>query len=109
MLESIGVKSLEDLFKDIPKRLRFPTLRLPAALTEMEAAAELGELSLGNENVRTDLVCFLGVERTTITSLPPWTISCGAASSTQRILPTSRKFRRAHYKAFSNTSRSSLH
>ena len=26
----------------------------------MEAAAELGELSLGNENVRTDLVCFLG-------------------------------------------------
>jgi glycine dehydrogenase subunit 1 len=26
----------------------------------MEAAAELGELSLGNENVRADLVCFLG-------------------------------------------------
>ena len=36
------------------------TLHLPPALTEMEAAAEMGELSLGNDNVRTDLVCFLG-------------------------------------------------
>jgi glycine dehydrogenase subunit 1 len=60
MLESIGVKSLEDLFKDVPKQHRFPTLRMPAALTEMEAATELSELSLGNENVQTDLVCFLG-------------------------------------------------
>jgi glycine dehydrogenase subunit 1 len=60
MLEAIGVKSLEDLFKDVPRKHRFPTLHLPSALTEMEAAAELGELSLGNENVRTDLVCFLG-------------------------------------------------
>ena len=60
MLDTIGVKSLEDLFKDVPKEHRFPTLHLPTALTEMEAAAELGELSLSNENVRTDLVCFLG-------------------------------------------------
>jgi len=60
MLETIGVKSLEDLFKDVPRKNRFPTLHLPVALTEMEAAVELGELSLANENVRTDLVCFLG-------------------------------------------------
>ena len=60
MLDTIGVKSLEELFKDVPSKHRFPALDLPAALTEMEAAAELGELSLGNENVRTDLVCFLG-------------------------------------------------
>jgi len=60
MLAAIGVKSLEDLFKDIPARHRFPKLDLPPALTEMEAAAELGELSIGNENVRTDLVSFLG-------------------------------------------------
>ncbi len=60
MLDTIGVKSLEDLFKDVPEKHRFPTLHLPPALTEMEAAAELGELSLGNENVRTDLVSFLG-------------------------------------------------
>jgi glycine dehydrogenase subunit 1 len=60
MLDTIGVKSLEDLFKDVPKKHRFPTLNLPPALTEMEAAVELGELSLGNENIRTDLVSFLG-------------------------------------------------
>jgi len=60
MLDTIGVKSLEDLFTDVPKKHRFPMLNLPPALTEMEAAAELGELSLGNENIRTDLVCFLG-------------------------------------------------
>ena len=60
MLDTIGVKSLEELFKDVPRKHRFPTLHLPAPLTEMEASAELGELSLVNENVRTDLVCFLG-------------------------------------------------
>jgi glycine dehydrogenase subunit 1 len=60
MLSAIGVKNLEDLFKDIPARHRFPKLDLPPALTEMEAAAELGDLSSGNENVRTDLVSFLG-------------------------------------------------
>src|SRR5512135_1874251 len=60
MLAAIGLKSLAELFKDVPEQHRFPALRLPPALTEMEAAAELGELSLGNENIRTDLVCFLG-------------------------------------------------
>jgi len=60
MLAAIGVKSLEDLFKDIPAKHRFPKLNLPPALTEMEAAAELEELSIGNENVHTDLVSFLG-------------------------------------------------
>ena len=60
MLATIGVKSLEELFEVVPAKHRFPKLNLPAALTEMEAAAELGELSLGNENIRTDLVSFLG-------------------------------------------------
>ena len=60
MQDTIGVKSLEDLFKDVPKKHRFPMLNLPPALTEMEAAAELGELSLANDNVRPELVCFLG-------------------------------------------------
>ena len=60
MLDTIGVKSLEDLFKDIPAEHRFPELALPHALTEMEVAAELGEISSSNENLRTDLVSFLG-------------------------------------------------
>ena len=60
MLDAIGVKSLEGLFRDVPQKHRFPELDLPPALSEMEAAAELSELSLGNENIRTDLVSFLG-------------------------------------------------
>jgi len=60
MLAAIGVKTLEDLFKDIPAKHRFPNLDLPAALTEMEAAAELAELAESNENVRGDLISFLG-------------------------------------------------
>src|SRR5512135_3037247 len=60
MLGTIGVKTLEDLFKDVPAKLRFPKLDLPPALTEMEAAAELGDIAASNENVRGELVSFLG-------------------------------------------------
>jgi len=59
MLKTIGVKSLDDLFKDVPAKHRFPELDLPPALTEMEAAQELQELSDSNESTR-DLVSFLG-------------------------------------------------
>ncbi|MDP3184561.1 MAG: aminomethyl-transferring glycine dehydrogenase subunit GcvPA, partial [Anaerolineales bacterium] len=60
MLATVGVKKLDDLFNDIPAKHRFPKLDLPPALTEMEAAAELDELAYGNENLRGDLVSFLG-------------------------------------------------
>ncbi|MGE5073055.1 MAG: aminomethyl-transferring glycine dehydrogenase subunit GcvPA [Anaerolineae bacterium] len=60
MLETIGVKTLDELFKDVPAKHRFPTLNLPAALTEMEAARELAEIAASNENVRDDLISFLG-------------------------------------------------
>jgi glycine dehydrogenase subunit 1 len=60
MLETIGVKSLDDLFEAIPTKHRFPTLNLPPALTEMEAMNELSSLSQANENVRGDLISFLG-------------------------------------------------
>ncbi len=59
MLATIGVKKIEDLFKDVPAKHRFPTLDLPPALTEMEAAAEVGAIAGGNETVR-ELVSFLG-------------------------------------------------
>jgi glycine dehydrogenase subunit 1 len=59
MLETIGVKKLDDLFEAIPAKHRFPDLNLPPALTEMEAAAELGELAAANESTR-ELVSFLG-------------------------------------------------
>jgi len=60
MLETVGVKTLDDLFDAVPKKHRFPKLNLPPALTEMEAAEQLGEMAAGNENVRQDLVSFLG-------------------------------------------------
>jgi glycine dehydrogenase subunit 1 len=60
MLETVGVKSLDDLFDAIPAKHRFPKLNLPAALTEMEAMAELSEIAQTNENVRSDLMSFLG-------------------------------------------------
>ena len=60
MLETIGVKSLDDLFDAVPAKHRFPKLNLPPALTEMEALDELSGLARANENVREDLVSFLG-------------------------------------------------
>lgn len=60
MLATIGVKSLDELFDDVPAKHRFPKLDLPPALTEMEALDELSGLAQANENVRSDLISFLG-------------------------------------------------
>lgn len=59
MVRAVGVNSLADLFTSIPVEHRYPSLNLPLALTEMEALAELQEISFANETTR-DLVCFLG-------------------------------------------------
>jgi glycine dehydrogenase subunit 1 len=59
MLKAIGVERLEDLFKDVPEAFRFPTLELPSALTEMEAFAEITDISNANKTTK-DLACFLG-------------------------------------------------
>jgi glycine dehydrogenase subunit 1 len=59
MLKSIGVKSLEELFADVPQKYRFPKLNLPAGITEMEALAEMKDYASVNETVE-DLVSFLG-------------------------------------------------
>ncbi|MBK8417759.1 aminomethyl-transferring glycine dehydrogenase subunit GcvPA [Candidatus Villigracilis saccharophilus] len=60
MLNTVGVKSLDDLFDAIPQKHRFPELDLPPALTEMEAAALLNDMATTNENVREHLISFLG-------------------------------------------------
>ncbi|MBN1449812.1 MAG: aminomethyl-transferring glycine dehydrogenase subunit GcvPA [Anaerolineales bacterium] len=59
MLATIGVKKLDDLFEAVPAKHRFPNLNLPPAITEMEAAVELGEMAQANESTR-ELVSFLG-------------------------------------------------
>lgn len=59
MLKTIGVEKVADLFADIPAKYRFPKLKLPAALSEMEAMAQAEELASANESTK-DLVSFLG-------------------------------------------------
>ncbi len=59
MLEAVGAASLEDLFRDVPERFRFPALDLPPALSELEALRELDRLSVMN-TVSPHSPCFLG-------------------------------------------------
>lgn len=59
MLRAIGVDKLEDLFEVVPAQYRFPKLELPAAMTEMEVAAEMQDMAWANETTH-DLSCFLG-------------------------------------------------
>ena len=59
MLEAIGVERVDDLFAAIAPEVRAADLRLPPALTEMEAAARLAELA-GRNQVPTNGSTFLG-------------------------------------------------
>jgi glycine dehydrogenase subunit 1 len=59
MLRVIGVRKLDDLFADVPIKLRFPNLELPPAFTEIEARMQMEELAGANETAH-DLACFLG-------------------------------------------------
>ena len=59
MLAAIGVNSLDDLFPDVPAQHKFPELRLPAALSEMETGWEMQGLSEANADVN-HYACFLG-------------------------------------------------
>jgi glycine dehydrogenase subunit 1 len=59
MLRAVGVRSIEDLFKAVPEKYRFPKLDLPAQRTELEITSELNELASGNGSVK-EMICFLG-------------------------------------------------
>ena len=48
MLDTIGVTSIEELFKDVPKDLRFPKLDLPGSASELEILNELNGMALKN-------------------------------------------------------------
>ena len=59
MLAAVGVNSIDDLFQDVPARVRFPDLDLPEPLSEQEVMAEMRELA--ESNVETQhYACFLG-------------------------------------------------
>jgi len=59
MLKAIGVGSIEELFDDIPKSLRFPELNLPAPYSELDCMAELESLAVENLSSGSSL-SFLG-------------------------------------------------
>src|SRR2546423_9554549 len=59
MLETIGVKSINDLLVDIPQSLRLRSLQLPAGLSEFETMAEVAALAARNR-VFPDRLTFRG-------------------------------------------------
>jgi glycine dehydrogenase subunit 1 len=59
MLAAIGVSSLDDLYQAVPADVRFPTLELPEAVSEMEAMEELQALAEANLDTLHS-ACFLG-------------------------------------------------
>lgn len=59
MLKEIGKGSIEELFLDIPEKLRFPSLNLPEGISEMEMLSEIEALSAKNTTAR-NAAWFLG-------------------------------------------------
>jgi glycine dehydrogenase subunit 1 len=59
MLAAIGVTTIEDLFEAVPASHRFPKLKLPKPLSEMEVAREMQALSEANEHGQ-DFALFRG-------------------------------------------------
>src|SRR6266704_4554043 len=59
MLETIGVRSMEDLLVDIPQSLRLESLQLPNGLSEFETMAQVKALADRNR-VYADRLTFRG-------------------------------------------------
>lgn len=61
MLATIGVNSIDELFREIPDDLRVKgDLNVPSSLDEHRLLGHLTDLSRKNKNCITDLICFLG-------------------------------------------------
>ncbi len=59
MLREIGAASVDELFQDIPEKLRHTQFSLPAPMSELELKRELRQLAESNANLE-DYACFLG-------------------------------------------------
>jgi len=59
MLREIGVGSIEELFQDIPEKLRHAQFKLPSPLSELELKKELNQLASRNTSLD-NYACFLG-------------------------------------------------
>ncbi len=59
MLRAMGMRSIDDLYADVPKQVRVDGLRLPPAMSELDVASEVRGLL--SDNVTTDeFLSFLG-------------------------------------------------
>jgi len=59
MMRKIGVGSIEELFEDIPEKLRHAQFKLPSPLSELELKKKLNQLASLNASLD-DYACFLG-------------------------------------------------
>jgi len=59
MLRAVGIERLEELFQDVPRGARFPTLDLPPPISQPELAVEMRALAVRNVNAQ-DRPVFLG-------------------------------------------------
>jgi len=59
MMREMGVGSIEELFQDIPEKLRHPRFKLPSPLSELELKKELNQLASRNTSLDNQ-ACFLG-------------------------------------------------
>ena len=57
MCEEIGIKSVEDLFRQIPQNIRMENLNLPDGLSEMETQRKVKKLAKENQS---DFITFMG-------------------------------------------------
>lgn len=57
MCEEIGIKSVEDLFRQIPENIRMGNLNLPDGLSEMETQRKVKKLAKENQS---DFITFMG-------------------------------------------------
>lgn len=59
MLAAIGVTTIEDLFDAVPATHRFPELKLPSAMSEMDITREMSAMAEANEHAN-DFALFRG-------------------------------------------------
>jgi len=59
MLKELGLKKFEDLFSDIPQKIKIKDLNLPKGLTQQDTERKLKNISDKNKSYN-DFLCFLG-------------------------------------------------
>ena len=103
MLSAIGIATVDELFEDIPEKVRFKgELNIKKAKSESALTKELAQLAAKNADART-YASFLGAGVTTITSRSSLIMSFHVLNFIQHIHRTSLKFRKVNCKRSLNS------